>query len=200
MKKSIFFTCLILFLNQITAQTIAVQAEKMNVFYIGITNPVTIAIEGVADEKIKVTALGCDISKAGRGQYNVTTSRPGAATIIVEWDGQKEIRGFRVKMIPNPKNIFTGCNICRPDGIAAIIENMDFDFQCSIQSYTAMYLPKNGDPVQINNIGSLFNTTLKNFMAKAKIGDRFEFMDIKVRCPNDCTNIYSNTLTYLVKS
>jgi hypothetical protein len=103
-------------------------------------------------------------------------------------------------MIPDPKNVFTGCNICRPDGIAAVIENMDFDAQCSIQSYTAMYLPKNGDPIQINNTGSPFNTSLKNLMSKAKIGDRFEFMNIKVRCPSDCPARDSNTLTYVVKS
>jgi hypothetical protein len=90
MKKLSIFTYFLLFLNQIPAQTVAVQAEKMNVFYIGITNSVTIAIEGVADEKIKVTGSGCDISKAGRGQYNVTTSRPGEAIINVEWEGKKE--------------------------------------------------------------------------------------------------------------
>lgn len=200
MKKLSIFTYSLLFLNQIIAQTVAVQAEKMNVFYIGVTNPVTIAIEGVADEKIKVTASGCDISKTGSGQYNVTTSRPGEATINVEWDGKNEVRKFRVKMIPDPKNVFTGCHICRPDGIAAFIENMDFDFQCSIQSYTAMYLPKNGDPVQINNIGSPFNTALKSLMMKAKIGDRFEFMNIRTRCPGDSVTRDGNTLTYIVKS
>ena len=200
MKKLTIFTCFLLFLNQINAQIVAVQAEKMNVFYIGVTNPVTIAIEVVADEKIKVTGSGCDISKAGRGQYNVTTSIPGEATIHVEWDGKKEEIKFRVKMIPDPKNVFTGCNICRPDGIAAVIENMDFDAQCSIQSYTAMYLPKNGDPVQINNTGSPFNTALKNLMMKAKIGDIFEFTNIKTRCPGDSASRDSNTLTYVVKS
>jgi GldM C-terminal domain len=200
MKKTAIFTILISFLIKIQAQTVAVHAEKMNVFYIGTNNPVTIAIEGVADEKIKVTCSGCDISKVEKGHYNVTVSRPGEASVFVEWDGKKEVKKFRVKVIPDPKNVFIGCSICRPEGIANVFENMDFDVQCSIQSYTAMYLPKNGDPIQINNIGSPFNAKIKSLMNKAKMGDRFEFLNIKTRCPGDDAGRDGNTLTYIVKN
>jgi GldM C-terminal domain len=200
MKKLTLFSIFIFFLIKIQAQTVAVHAEKMNIFYIGVTNPVTIAVEGVADEKIKVTGMSCDISKVEKGHYNVTVSRPGEASLLVEWDGKNEVKKFRVKVIPDPKNIFIGCSICRPEGIATVFENMDFDVQCSIQSYTAMYIPKNGDPVQVNNTGSSFNAKLKNLMDKAKVGDRFEFLNIKTRYPGDDVGRDGNTLTYIVKN
>ena len=200
MKKITFFTLFIPFFIKIQAQTVAVHAEKMNVFYIGVINPVTIAIEGVADEKIKVTATGCDISKVEKGHYSVTVSRPGEASLLVEWDGKNEVKKFRAKAIPNPKNIFIGCSICRPEGIATVFENMDFDVQCSIQSYTAMYIPKNGDPVQVNNTGSPFNAQLKNLMAKAKVGDRFEFLNIKTRCPEDNAGRDGGNLIFIIKN
>ncbi len=200
MKKITFFTLFITFLIKIQAQIVAVHAEKMNIFYIGVTNPVTIAIEGVADEKIKVTCSGCDISKVEKGHYNVKVSRPGEASLLVEWDGKKEVKKFRAKVIPDPKNVFIGCSICRPEGIATVFENMDFDVQCSIQSYIAVYIPKNGDPDQVNNTGSPFNAKLKNLMDKAKVGDRFEFLNIKTRCPGDDVGRDGNTLTYIVKN
>jgi hypothetical protein len=63
-----------------------------------------------------------------------------------------------------------------------------------------MYIPKNGDPVQINNRGSPFNAKLKILMDKAKVGDRFDFLSIKTRSPGDDAGRDSSTLTYIVKN
>ena len=200
MQKFLFLSVLILFFLEINAQTVAVSSLNMNSIYIGISNPITIAIEGVADEKINVTVTGGDIQKYSRGHYNVIASRPGEMYFVVEWEGKRDSFKARVKLIPDPIAAFKKCQNCRPEGIVAEFKNADFYFGCSIQSYVVSYQPKNNDPIQVTNKGSDFNETVKNLMKKAKIGDVFRFTEILTRCPGDDSGRSPNDLTYVVKN
>ena len=182
------------------AQTVAVSSLSKNIIYIGVSNPITIAIEGVADEKISVTVTGGDIQKSSRGHYNVIASRPGEMYFVVEWEGKRDSFKARVKVIPDPIAAFKRCQNCRPEGIIAEFKSEDFYFGCSIQSYVVSYLPKNSDPIQVTNQGSDFNEIVKNLMKKAKIGDVFNFMQILTRCPGDDSGRSPNDLTYVVKN
>ena len=89
MSKYTFFILLIMLSKNISAQHVAVSADKMNIVYIGTENPITIAVGGVSNDKIKVTATGGDIRKANDDTYIITASRPGKMIVHVEWDGKK---------------------------------------------------------------------------------------------------------------
>ena len=200
MKKITFFAIFIGFLMNSQAQTVAVSAEKMKIFYVGVDNPITIAVEGVADEDIKVSSSNCMIIKINKGQYVVRTMREGEGSITVEWAGKTEMKKFRMKLHPNVKAVFTGCSICRPDGIQAVFPNMNFDMTCSIMSYTVFYLPKNnGEKAYIVNKGGAFNPSVSSLMAKAKVGDKFDFFEIRAICPGDGMSSLMNTsLSYTI--
>ena len=144
MKKMTLFIAFFGFLINSQAQTVAVSAGKMKIFYVGVDNPITIAVEGVADEDIKVSInANALILKVNKGQYVVRPLREGEGAITVEWAGKTEIKRFRMYRHPELKAIFTGCTICRPDGIQTVFPNMNFDMSCSIMSYTVIYSPKN---------------------------------------------------------
>ena len=201
MKKITFFAIFIGFLINSQAQTVAVSAEKMKIFYMGVDNPITIAVEGVADEDIKVSInANAFIQKINKGQYVVRTTREGECAITVEWACKTEVKKFRMKFFPDVKAVFTGCSICRPDGIQAVFLNMNFDMSCSIMSYTVIYLPKNnGERAYIVNKGGAFNPSVSSLMAKAKVGDKFDFFEIRAICPGEHTTSPMNkSLSYIV--
>ena len=106
MKKITLFAAFIGFLVNSQAQTVAVSAEKMKIFYVGVDNPITIAVEGVADEDIKVS-INADalIRKVNKGQYVVRPLRASEAIITVEWAGKIEVKRFRMKLHPDRKSV-----------------------------------------------------------------------------------------------
>ena len=60
----------------------AVMLDKMNVFYIGVDNPVSIS-SGTGWDKTNVTMTGGTLNKVGTGKYNVRVTTPGKASITV---------------------------------------------------------------------------------------------------------------------
>ncbi len=78
----------------------AVMLDKMNVFYIGVDNPVTIG-SPTGWDKTTVSMNGGTISGSGSAR-TVRVSSIGAATINVNADGKPSTFSFRVKKIPDP--------------------------------------------------------------------------------------------------
>jgi GldM C-terminal domain len=200
MSKYLFFTLIFFMSIKTKAQHVAVAADKMNVFYIGIANPITIAVGGVSNDKINVTASGGDIQKAQDDTYIVTVSRPGKMTIYVEWNGKKEAHEYRVKAMPMPEGVLKKVGNSRPEGVVTLYKNYDFDVRCTISSYHIMYIPKNGDAIDLYNEGADFNAKNKEVMQRAKIGDVFQFQIIKLKCPWDCGVPNVPPINYVVKN
>jgi GldM C-terminal domain len=182
------------------AQHIAVSADKMNVLYTGIDNPITIAIGGVYNDKIKVSTSDGYIRKTQGDTYIAKFSRPGKITIYVEWNGKKEAHEFRVKTMPMHDVVIKKLGNSRPEGIVTHYTNYDFDARCTVSSYHVIYQPKNGDAVDLYNEGSDFNYKIKEVMQRAKVGDVFQFQSIKLRCPWDCGVLAVPSFNYLVKN
>ena len=92
--------------------SLVVSPDKMNVFFIGPDNPVSIFVPGVASDRISVTITGAGniISRSSNGHYNVKLSSksPLSIDIIVNatmTDGSKMNMGkmtFAVKRLPKP--------------------------------------------------------------------------------------------------
>lgn len=78
----------------------AIMLDKMNVFYIGVENPITIS-SGSGWDKTTVTPSGCNISGSGSNRI-VTVSAIGTASITVSAEGKSSKFDFRIKRIPDP--------------------------------------------------------------------------------------------------
>lgn len=80
----------------------AVMLDKMNVFYIGVDNPVTIGSPTGWDKtNVIISGVGASIS-AGTTNRIVKVTTIGPATITVTADGKSKTFPFRVKRIPDP--------------------------------------------------------------------------------------------------
>jgi hypothetical protein len=87
---------------------VAIALDKMNVLYIGVDNPVTIAVPNVPADKVFVTIDNGTIT-GSNGKYLATVTQPGTTTIRVGTikNDRKELlteQVFRVKMMPDPVN------------------------------------------------------------------------------------------------
>jgi len=136
---------------QVAKAGLVVSPTKMNVFYIGVDNPVAISVPGVPADKISayLTPAGAGtITKAAGGNYVVRVTTPGRVNIAVtaDFNGNKKSMGqeeFRVKRVPDPVasvlNQESGqidkARLSAATTVDARMKDFDFDLSFSVQSF-----------------------------------------------------------------
>lgn len=184
---------------EVGTRSATVSADKMNVFYIGVDNPISVSAAGVSSNDLKVNGTGGGISlrPTDKGKYVVTVKSEGNATISLNAPGLPPTNfPFRVKRIPDPVPMIGTINggtmgngeFKVQDGLRAVLQNFDFEAKCSIVSYELNYQAKRQDVQSVPNQGAAFNSQAKAMVGQAKPGDAYYFMAIKGRCPGDDNN------------
>ncbi len=170
----------------------AVMLDKMNVFYIGVPNPVTIS-SGTGWDKTRVSMAGGSLSPSGGpGKYTVKVSSVGKAAISVNADGKVSTYDFRVKRIPDPvvkvgpsgggriqSVVFKNQNFARAD-----LENFDFDAHFNIVSATLYFSGANFPSVQSAEIRGGSLDAVKSFLQRSIPGTSVTFDNVKVQGPD----------------
>lgn len=188
----------------------SVELSKMNVFYIGVNNPITIGATGVKLEDIDIDARNATIVRENDNKYTVLANSPGIAEIIVKNSktGKSVTKEFRVKKIPDPTAILaigksdgvvkSGAMRVQP-GMYARLDNFDFDAKCSITSYKLVYASKRADPIEIYGTGGRFRDKALSAIRSARPGDSYFFTEIKAKCPGDEVSRSINSMAFHVK-
>jgi gliding motility-associated protein GldM len=179
--------------------SLTVAPLKMNVFYIGVDNPVSISAAGLSKDQINpVISMGklkrngdewiVRIDKKPKGVNMATVSASA------EIDGERLSLGksdFRVKRVPSPNAEIAGIS----DGLidknvllanSAIIPNQkdfEFDIYFIINSYTFATI-MNGDWVQKNIKGNEFTDEVKKIIRNGKRKTKFFFEKIQATGPD----------------
>lgn len=179
----------------VAAPFATVSPTKMNVFYIGVDNPIEVSAAGVKGSDLNVSVSGANVTGSG-GAYNVRVSTSGEANVTVTAKGkQLTSRKFRVKMIPDPVAMVGGKKGGRmgaaemrvQNGLAAVLENFDFDARFEVVSYQVTFVPKRQDPVSAVCNGAYFNSQVQGFQKEMKPGDMVYFEEIRVKGPDGTT-------------
>ena len=177
-----------------------VSADKMNVFYIGVDNPITASITGIRDDQINVSISGGggSLTKAsGPGQYTVKVSSPGKASINLTGkskdgasvNGSKE---FRAKYIPDPipelggkagGALKTG-ELKAQLGIAAVLKDFDFDAKFSVEGFEITLAERGQDLLTCTNSGSKFGGQCQGLIDRAKVGSIYYIDNIRAKGPD----------------
>jgi hypothetical protein len=159
----------------------------MNVLYIGIDNPLSVAVTGETDS-ISLTADYGNVSKINETDYifkyseceDVKTVHITVTAYLHDTLVHHEVMAFRLKKIPDPV-IITGEKGFR--GLASILENFDFDARCPIISFEMVVVKEDGTtftpPIEGRNIP-------ERVLQSIVPGDTLYFENIRVRCPGDC--------------
>ena len=188
------------FTYEVGERSVAISPTKMNVFYIGVDNPVEISAAGANSNTMTVNMSGAGngtIKKTPDGSYIVNvktkTNRDEYAKVNVIADGISSSKNFRVKRIPDPiptlsnkrGGVMSSGEFKLQVGVFPILENFDFEAECPIKGFTLIRVPKRDDArVSLNN-GGRYTAESKALVAKASPGDKYFFEDIKCQCPGD---------------
>ena len=195
---------------EVGERSVAISADKMNVFYIGVKNPISVSAAGVSSNELRVNINGGGgtMKNTGSNSWDVTVTKPTAdCKINVSGGGMNASKNFRVKRIPDPvarlgnkgDGSMGNGEFKVQKGLIAWLDNFDFDAKCKIQGFNMVKVAKRSDPVEVTNAGGAFKGKAKNLAGSAKPGDTFYFENVKARCPGDAAGRKINSLVFRIK-
>jgi gliding motility-associated protein GldM len=182
----------------VAAPSAAVFLEKMNVFYIGVDNPITISAAGVAPSNLSPSLTGGTMranGKAGSYIVNVTAGAEATLNIGAKLNGGNKSMGsfkFRIKRVPDPvcyvgslkaDGSMTKSELMGQAGVFAKMENFDFDLKFSVVSFV-LSISINGVFVEKKSMGPVITKEMKKMMGGAKPGNRVFFEQVTVKGPD----------------
>jgi gliding motility-associated protein GldM len=175
-----------------------VSAEKMNVLYIGVDNPMAISVPGVSTDKVKVSASGAGLAlrpnpAAGAGHYMATVTTVGKAVISVsaEIGGKVLPMGtfeYRVKKVPDPVATIANMkggpvnkNLIAAATLIPTLENFDFELFFKITGFKMTIVRKGKDPYEKEAVGNQLSQEMRDQVAALRTGDKIFFEFIKAK-------------------
>lgn len=199
------------FTYEVGERSVAISADKMNVFYIGVKNPISISAAGISsnDLKVGISGGGGQLTKTGSNTWDVTVTNPtdDCKINVSAKDAPPASKQFRVKRIPDPvaklgnkaDGEMGNGEFKVQKGLIAWLENFDFEARCEIQGFNLVKVAKREDPVEATNSGGSFNGKASNLVTSAKPGDTFYFQEVKARCPGDAAGRKINSMVFRIK-
>ncbi|RYZ42604.1 MAG: gliding motility protein GldM, partial [Sphingobacteriales bacterium] len=188
----------------------SIALDKMNVLYIGVDNPITVAASGGGDDKTAVSISNGSITKTGSGKYIARVNAVNDNTVItVNVDGK--VAGsstFRVRTVPEAQAYVggqpSGATIAAgafkaQGGVGAGIKNFPFELEYNVVSYTFTCDTDDGDVATAKGSGAAFSGEVRNQINRHVKADRMVTIDdIMVKGPDGRT-IKSPSLVYYIK-
>jgi gliding motility-associated protein GldM len=157
----------------------SIALDKMNVLYVGVDNPVTIAASGGGDDKVQpsISGGGGSITRVGAGKYIVRVNNvTDDCKITVSVDGKVAgVSQFRVRTIPDPvatvggyasgENINAGAFKAQ-GGVAAYIKDFPFDLKYSVTNFSISIDNDEGDVETSECTGNTWNSKAQSIINK----------------------------------
>ncbi|MBI1223187.1 MAG: gliding motility protein GldM [Bacteroidetes bacterium] len=188
----------------------SISADKMNVLYIGLDNPITIAIPGKNpnDVKASLSGAGSLINKGG-GKYIARVSKRGDCKIVVsvtENGKSKTYQSpFRVRSIPKPEATLgtlesgthsAGAIKAQPGVYGTLGEGFAYEgVKYSINSYLFVYSPKRGDAIMVQGQGTALPGQARSIVGRIRSGDRIIIDNIQATGPDGKRNLSPLVIT-----
>ena len=174
-----------------------ISADKMNVVYKGLPNPMTISFAGISDDKVSASAPG--LTRAtGTGKYNLN---PGSGTEVKVSvtaklpDGKpvSDSKIFRIKNIPAPAGAIGGVTGVQKGAksrlevsqISAQLQDFLYDLNFQVTRFSF----KVPGQAAIIVSGDRVNAKCKAALARATKGDQISIFDIKTKIMGTTANI-----------
>ncbi len=166
-----------------------ISADKMNVVYRGLPNPMTISFAGIPDNAVSASAPGLSPA-GGKGKYNLNPGQGTEVTVSVSGkmsDGKtvSDKKVFRIKNIPAPLGTIGGTPGAQKGSkarlsastIGATLPDFLYDLQFNVTQF-AFKVP--GQATIVVN-GNKVDSRCQAALARAKTGDIVSVSDIKTK-------------------
>ena len=175
------------------SQTV-IAADKMNVLYIGLDNPISISMSGVGPDRISASMTNGSITRSGNG-WIAKPAASGTAKITASatLDG-KPVSGFqeyRVKMVPTAiakiggraggpidKNVLVA-----QSGVNAELEDFLFDLRYVVTQFNVVAVTTAGEQA-FSSTSAAFTEQQKTLLNRLTKGQKVFVTGIKARGPS----------------
>jgi gliding motility-associated protein GldM len=168
-------------------KTANIAADKMNVVYRDLDNPMTVSFAGVPDSDVSASAPGMT-KVSGNGKYNLRPKTGSEIVINVTGklsDGStvSDKKTYRIKDIPGPTGTIGGdmgivkgpISRLENSQIGALIPGFDFDVKLNVNAFN---LKVTGQPTVVVT-GNRLNAQAKSVLKKVQRGDQVTISEIK---------------------
>lgn len=185
------------FSYEVGERSVYVSADRMNVFYVGVDNPVSVSAAGFSskDLKVSINGSGGTITRTGSAFFNVRVETPTEdCRVNVTGGGLSDSRIFRVKRIPDPSPVLSELTLPEQmdadkfksqGGVILMLKDFDFDARCDMLSFEVLRIAPDGARESVTNEGGRFREAARALVDKAEPGDIFLFRNIRGQYPGD---------------
>jgi gliding motility-associated protein GldM len=166
-----------------------ISADKMNVVYRGVVNPISVSFAGIGEDKVTASAPGLSPA-GGKGKYNMSPGQGSEVSIVCSGklpNGQtvSDSKKFRIKGIPAPAGTVRGEDgvVKGPKNSLAIstvgAKMIDFDFEVGLNVVGFNFKVPGQGTVVVQ--GNKLNSQCIAAMSKATRGDQVTISEIKTK-------------------
>ena len=192
------------FSNEFTVAppALTVAPTKMNVFYAGIKNPISISAPGIPIDKIVPSISKGKLARGANGEWEVEVNLNDKETQISATamiDGKNVHLGsvpFRIKRTPDPVATVAGVNggevekglLEVQQGVIAQLKDFDFEgVRYSVTSY--IFVSTTGQTSTVPRLinSGAFTEDVKNAISRSRSGTKLYFENIKAKGPDGTT-------------
>jgi gliding motility-associated protein GldM len=188
---------------QVGEAAAVISPTKMNVFYLGVDNPVEISVSGVPQERITPSCNGGTLRREGSGYVVTPTAGSKTCEILVsaEINGvrqQMKTQVFRVKRLPTPIAAVSGITgktatkgeLSASQGLRAKMpDDFEFDLNYTVTSFRISVAGKGGYDKEEASNGAYFSSAQKSLFDGLSVGQRVFISDIKATGPGGAVDL-----------
>ncbi|MEG1230584.1 MAG: gliding motility protein GldM, partial [Flavobacterium sp.] len=167
-----------------------ISADKMNVVYIGLDNPISVTVEGITSDKVTASATNGALKKIGNGKFMFTPSAGKEAVITATGtmpDGKaissKQV--FRIRPLPRPRGLIRGESDAKGPSsnlaqvtVSAKMEDFEFETNLRVTQYTIVF-PGLGS--EVVNGGGALPASAQSKANRLRPGDVVRIVNIKAK-------------------
>lgn len=184
---------------EVADPAVVISPTKMNVFYLGVDNPVSLAAPGLPPDLIQPEISNGELIKTAEG-YVVRPKVAGKKceiSVYANMNGQRrklQTQEFRVKEVPDPVAKVAGFRegkikknlLLAAGGIDVEMENFDFDMKFTVQGFS-MYTVVDGYAQDQVAKGAAFTTDQLKMIKSLKRNQILVIEQIMVKGPDGST-------------
>lgn len=182
---------------QVGLPSVTISPTKMNVFYMGVPNPVKISVPGIASDNLSISLSNGKYEKSGDG-YLVypgkldPTGKNTTISVSAKMNGESRSMGsmaFRVKEVPPPLATVSNKNggilkkeeLMSEEGIFADLRDFDFDLKFKVTEFEITFSGASGFVTSYKGNGNRFSAEQKEQFKKLTQGSVIIIDQIKAR-------------------
>ena len=185
---------------QVGEPSATISPQKMNVLYVGLANPISVSVAGVASENIEITFNNGRFEKSGNewlvypSKLDVT-GKNTRISVVANMNGEKRPMGFkdfRVKEVPTPIATIAGKNggnlkkeeLLVEEAIFAELIDFDFDLKFDVTKFDVNVSGAGGYEKKYPGTGKRFSTEQKNLFKSLAVNSVIYIDNIEAKDGN----------------